>query len=219
MNIEENIKNIKKELPEHIELEAAAKTRSAAEVRAAIDAGIRIFGYNYVQEAEAIRDEIQADVKWHMIGHLQKNKVKKAVELFDMIETVDSQSLAERINRVCEQHRKIMPILIEVNSGREENKSGVFPENVESLISKINDLPHIRIQGLMTLGPWGEPEALRSCFRITREIFDHLAALNLPHVSMRYLSMGMSDSYRIAIEEGANIVRLGTILFGPRSYT
>ena len=222
MDIEQNIQRIKNELPEHVELEAAAKTRSADEVRAAINAGIRVFGYNYVQEAESIKAEIQTDVivKCHMIGHLQKNKVKQAVELFDMIETVDSKALAERINRVCEQQQKIMPVLIEVNSGREENKDGVYPENVESLIRSINMLPHIRIQGLMTMGPWlDDPEELRPYFKLTREIFDHLAALNLPNVAMRYLSMGMSDSYRIAIEEGANIVRLGTILFGPRSYS
>ena len=199
-------------------MEAAAKTRSADEVRAAIDAGIRVLGYNYVQEAEAIQADIRADVRWHMIGHLQKNKVKKAVELFDMIETVDSVKLARRLSRVCEQAGKPMPVLIEVNSGREENKNGVLPEDVESLARSIDTLPAVQLQGLMTMGPWvDDPEELRPYFKLTREIFDHLTALKLQNFTMQYLSMGMSDSYHIAIEEGANIVRLGTVLFGPRS--
>jgi pyridoxal phosphate enzyme (YggS family) len=216
--IKHNIQQILQKIPSGVTLEAAAKTRSAEEVGAAIDGGISVFGYNYVQEAESIKSQIAADVRWHMIGHLQKNKVKKAVPLFDMIETVDSAELAQRIDKECAKAARVMDVLIEVNSGRESNKAGVFPEDVESLIRDIHDLPHIRIKGLMTMGPWlNDPEALRPYFRLTREIFDHLSELNIRHVEMNHLSMGMSDSYEIAIQEGATIVRLGTILFGPRS--
>lgn len=217
--IQQNIKKIKDELPGDVILEAAAKTRSADEVRAVIAGGISVLGYNYVQEAENIKNQIHQDVQWHMIGHLQSNKVKKAAQIFDMIETVDSIRLAQLINTECENLSKVMDVLIEVNSGKEARKTGVPPDEVEPLIRAMADLPHIRIRGLMTMGPWlDDAEALRPYFRQTKEIFDQLAALNIPHVAMTCLSMGMSDSYKVAIEEGATMVRLGTILFGPRSY-
>lgn len=215
--IKHNIQQILQKIPSGVTLEAAAKTRSVKEVKAAIEAGISMIGYNYVQEAESIKSQITADVRWHMIGHLQKNKVKKAAALFDMIETVDSVELAQRIDKECAKIDRAMDVLIEVNSGREPNKAGVFPEHVESLIRDIHDVPHICIKGLMTMGPWlDDPEELRPYFRQTREIFDHLSELNIPRVEMTHLSMGMSDSYEIAVQEGATIVRLGTILFGPR---
>ncbi len=218
-NIQSNIQEIKKNLPDHVILEAAAKTRSVDEVLAAIQTGITHLGYNYVQEAESIRSELQENVRWHMIGHLQKNKVKKAVHIFDMIETVDSVELAQRINKECEKIDKKMDVLIEVNSGRETRKAGVAPEKVETLVRSVCNLPNICIKGLMTMGPnVKEPEMLRPFFKNTREIFDRLAALNIQNIEMSYLSMGMSDSYPIAIEEGANIIRLGTVLFGPRTY-
>jgi pyridoxal phosphate enzyme (YggS family) len=218
--IQQRIVNIKQTVPEHVILEAAAKTRSVDEALAVIDGGISVLGYNYVQEAESIQSQINKNVKWHMIGHLQSNKVKKAVQIFDMIETVDSIKLAELINKECKKINKVMDVLIEVNSGRETRKAGVAPDDAERLIRSIHELPNIRIKGLMTMGPWVEnAEELRPYFRQTKEIFDHLTALNIPNVEMRYLSMGMSGSYRVAIEEGATMVRLGTILFGPRSYS
>ena len=152
-----------------------------------------------------------------MIGHLQRNKVKKAVTLFDMIETIDSAELAEEVNKQCISEDKIMPVLIEINSGKESNKTGVLPENVYQLIMKISSLPNLRIQGLMTMGPrFGNPEDARPYFKATKAVFEQIKKLKTPNVEMRYLSMGMSNSYKIAIEEGANIVRIGTILFGDR---
>jgi len=217
-DITNNVKAILESLPDHVELEAAAKTRSANDVRAAIQGGVQIIGYNYVQEAERIKAEVTDDVKWHMIGHLQKNKVKKAVPLFDMIETIDSVKLAKEVNKRCAAIDKIMPVLIEINSGREEQKAGIFPEETENLVRAINTHSHIHVQGLMTMGPFlDDPEELRPFFRETKELFDKLAAEKIEHVDMHILSMGMSDSYKIAIEEGANLVRLGTVLFGPRS--
>jgi PLP dependent protein len=218
-HIKNNITNIRQSLPEHVLLVAAAKTRSAEEVRASIQAGIKILGYNYVQEAEHIKQVIDEPVKWHMIGHLQRNKAKKAVELFDVIETIDSVRLAREVNKYCAKKNKIMPVLIEINSGKESNKTGVLPQNVEKLIMQIKNLPFLRIQGLMTMGPrFGNPEDARPYFTATKTLFDQLTKKQIPDVEMHYLSMGMSNTYKIAIEEGANIVRIGTQIFGRRDY-
>jgi len=217
MTIRENVTRLLSELPEGVELEAAAKTRQPAEILEAIEAGVSIVGENYVQEAERARQLIGDKAKWHFIGHLQKNKVKRAVQIFDMIETVDSQEIAREIDKRCGQIGRIMPVLIELNSGREPQKSGVFPETAVELTVEISTLPNIKVMGLMTMGPFLEnPEELRPYFRETRRIFDSIKKLNLPNVDMRYLSMGMTDSYRIAIEEGANIVRIGTKIFGEQ---
>ncbi|MEA1939782.1 MAG: YggS family pyridoxal phosphate-dependent enzyme [Candidatus Caldatribacteriota bacterium] len=218
-SIEENVKKILDGLPGDVELVAAAKTRSPEEIEEAIGAGLTIIGENYIQEAEKAFEVIGKKVKWHFIGHLQKNKVKKAVKIFDLIETVDSYPLAREINERCKQINKIMPILIEVNSGREKQKFGVFPEDVLDLVKKISSLPQIKIIGLMTMGPrFGNPEDSRIYFKETKNIFEKLRKLNLPHMEMKYLSMGMTNSYRIAIKEKANMVRIGTLIFGERSY-
>lgn len=215
--IEESITEIRNSLPPGVLLVAAAKTRLPEEVRAAIHAGIKILGYNYIQEAERMYQIIGNTVQWHMIGHLQRNKVKKAVTLFDMIETIDSVQLAEEVNNRCASEGKIMPVLVEINSGKESNKTGVLPENIDKLIMQISDLPNLRIQGLMTMGPrFGNPEDARPYFKATKSAFDRLSKAKIPNVEMRYLSMGMSNSYKIAIEEGANIIRIGTKLFGER---
>jgi len=215
--IKENVKRILKELPAGVELMAAAKTRSPEEILRAAQAGIRIIGENYVQEALAAFKVVGHRVKWHFIGHLQRNKVKKAVEIFDMVETVDSTELATEIDKRCGQHEKTMPVLIEINSGREKQKFGIFPEDAENLISKITALKNIKVEGLMTMGPmFGDPEDARPYFIETKKLFDRIKTLNLPGVEMKYLSMGMTNSYRVALEEGANIVRIGTKIFGPR---
>ena len=217
-SIEESVAEISNSLPAEVMLVAAAKTRSPEEVQAAIDAGIKILGYNYLQEAERINQIIGNTVKWHMIGHLQRNKVKIAVNLFDMIETIDTIKLAGEVNKRCAEINKIMPVLIEINSGKELNKTGVLPEEVDELIKQISSFPNIHIQGLMTMGPrFGSPEDARPFFKATKIAFDRLSKAGIPNVEMRYLSMGMSNSYKIAIEEGANIVRIGTKLFGGRS--
>ena len=216
--INESVSEIRNSLPAGVLLVAAAKTRSPEEVQDAIDAGIKILGYNYLQEAERIHQIIGDKVQWHMIGHLQRNKVKIAVDLFDMIETIDSVKLAEEVNKRCAAINKIMPVLIEINSGKELNKTGVLPENIDKLVKQISGLTNIRVQGLMTMGPrFGSPEDARPYFKATKIAFDRLSQAKIPNVEMRYLSMGMSNSYKIAIEEGANIVRIGTKLFGERS--
>ena len=155
---------------------------------------------------------------WTMIGHLQRNKVKLAVQLFDSIQTVDSLRLAEVIDKECRKIDRIMPILIEINAAREPQKSGVAPEDAEDMIRSLSKLKSIHIEGLMTMGPFvSDPEDLRSIFRATKALFDRLAGTDIPRVSMAVLSMGMSASYKIAIEEGATMIRLGTTIFGPRA--
>jgi len=215
--IKTTVSEILDSIPDGVKLVAAAKTRLPDEVKAAIEAGVKIIGYNYIQEAERMRPAIDDPVQWHMIGHLQRNKVRNAVKLFDMIETIDSLKLAEAVNKHCVSEGKIMPVLIEINSGKESNKTGVLPENAESLIKQISSLSNLRVQGIMTMGPrFGNPEDARPYFKRTRSLFEQLKKSETPSVEMLYLSMGMSNSYKIAIEEGANIVRIGTLLFGER---
>jgi len=215
--IEISVTELLKSIPPGVLLVTASKTRTPEEVQAAINAGIQIIGYNYVQEAEKIYSVIGNQVKWHLIGHLQQNKVKKAVKLFDMIETIDSVKLSELVNKQCALENKMMPVLIEINSGKESNKTGVLPEDIDNLILRISDLPNLQVKGLMTMGPrFGDPEDTRPYFKATKKAFYRLKKLNIPNVEMKYLSMGMSNSYEIAIEEGANIIRIGTKLFGGR---
>ncbi|MBL7126422.1 MAG: YggS family pyridoxal phosphate-dependent enzyme [Dehalococcoidales bacterium] len=217
MSIKQNVRQILSELPEGVQMMAAAKTRTPAEILEAVDAGVQIIGENYVQEAERAHAAVGHRAKWHFIGHLQRNKVKKAVRLFDMIETVDSYEIAREIDKRCAEIGKVMPVLMEVNIGKEPQKSGVLPENTEQLVKDISALPNVRVMGLMTMGPLSEnPEDSRPYFVAMKKLFDRMRALNLPNVEMKYLSMGMTSSYRIAPGEGANIVRIGTKIFGER---
>ena len=217
MEIVESVERILETLPPGVTLVAAAKGRTPAEVEAALQAGITHFGHNYVQEAQKMIQALGHKATWHLIGHLQRNKAKIAVQLFDMIETVDSWHLAVAIDRHCAAAGKVMPVLVEINSGREASKTGVMPEEVDDLVQHLSDLQYIRVQGLMTMGPrFGDPEEARPFFRAARAAFERLSVLNLPNVAMRTLSMGMSNSYLVAIEEGANLVRIGTRLFGDR---
>ena len=218
VEIAASVERILETVPPDVIVVAAAKGRTAAEVEAAIQAGISHVGHNYVQEARAMIPALGNNVTWHMIGHLQRNKVKRAVRLFGMIETVDSWRLAEALDRRCAVVGKIMPVLVEINSGREARKTGVLPEDVDDLIQRLNKLQHIHVQGLMTMGPrFGDPEQARPYFRATRAAFERLSAGNLSNVTMRYLSMGMSNSYLVAIEEGANVVRIGFEIFGAHA--
>jgi len=215
--IAENVRAILAELPPGVELVAAAKTRTAAEITAAINAGVKIIGENYVQEAADAFAAVGPRAHWHFIGHLQTNKAKKAVEIFDMIETLDSMGLAREIDKRSAAIGKVMPVLIEVNSGREPQKFGVLPENVEPLVREVAAFKNVLVAGLMTMGPFeGDPEDARPYFRETKKVWGSLRALTIPRVEMLHLSMGMTNSWRVAIEEGANMVRIGTALFGPR---
>ena len=205
------------EMPAGVTLEAAVKKRNPEEVAAAYEGGIRVFGHNYVQEAQQMLASVYFNAEWHLIGHLQSNKAVTAVQLFNLLETIDSYKLALRLESVCSAAGKTMPVLIEVNSGREENKTGVMPEEVEVLAQKIAELPHLSLKGLMTMGPLSSEERdSRPYFKTTRQIFEILSHSSLGQGRMSVLSMGMSGSYRAALDEGANLIRLGTAIFGAR---
>lgn len=215
--IKDNVAAILRQLPPGIELVAAAKTRTAVEILEAIEAGVKIVGENYVQEAAGVFPAVGRRARWHFIGHLQTNKVKRAVEIFDLVETVDSVALGREIDKRSAAAGKTMDVFVEVNSGREPQKAGVLPEEAEPLVRALAGLPNLRVLGLMTMGPFeGDPEDSRPYFKETKKVWDELKALAIPGAEMRYLSMGMTNSWRVAVEEGATMVRIGTAIFGPR---
>ncbi|PIE68932.1 MAG: YggS family pyridoxal phosphate-dependent enzyme [Deltaproteobacteria bacterium] len=222
MSITENFQRIREAIPPHVKIVLAAKTRTREEVEEAIKAGARDIGENYVQEGEAMHQclgPLARHVTWHMIGDLQTNKINKALPVFDMIQTVDSLKKAQAVNLRAQRLNKVMPILLEINIGSERTKSGMPPELpiVEEVVREAAQLSHIAIRGLMTMGPrFGDPEASRPYFRATRTIFDTIKDQHIPHVVMEELSMGMSNAYKVAIDEGATMVRLGTSIFGKR---
>ncbi len=217
--IKDNAKKILEGLPGGVELVVAAKERSSAEVAEALEAGVKIVGENYVKEAQEKFVVLGNKAKWHFIGHLQKNKVKKAVKIFDMIETLDSLDLAEVLDEECKKINKVMPVLIEVNSATEPQKQGVLAEGVERFLGEILQFANLKPMGLMTMGPWlDNPQELRPFFKKTKDLFDKIKGNYQGELEWIYLSMGMSSSYRVAIEEGANLVRVGTAIFGQREY-
>ena len=218
MAISSNVQALLNEIPVGVRLVAAVKGRTVPEVLEAIEAGITTIGENYLQEARDHFFSIGNRVSWHCIGSLQKNKTRTAAEIFDMVETIDSIGLASSLNRHACRNGKVMEILIEINSGQEPQKSGVRPEEAEALLQNISLFENMRVVGLMTMGPrFGDPEDSRPFFVLTRRLFEHLGGLNIPNVLMKYLSMGMTNTYRIAIQEGANIVRIGNKIFGEGS--
>jgi len=228
VSISVNYTRIRQEIPDDVTIVVSAKAKTAEEIAEVIDAGATDIGQNYVQEAGQMYSALQkkaAKVRWHMIGHLQTNKINKALKVFDVIQTVDSLEKAAAIDKRAEGARKeIVPVYIEINIGSEFSKAGIkpaehepFDEYIEKLIRDMSKLEHIRLEGLMTMGPrLGNPEDVRLYFRKTREIFEKTKALALPNVNMKYLSMGMTNSYGVAIEEGSNMVRIGTAIFGKR---
>jgi len=202
--------------PNSVTLLAVSKSHPPETVSAAASLGLIFFGENKIQEAKAKIPLCPGRLRWHFIGHLQSNKCRDAVELFEMIQSVDSLSLAREISKRSEQAAKTMPVLLEVNLAGEASKFGYKPEQLLAELKEINSLPRIEIHGLMTVPPWSlEPEKSRVHFQRLRELkkqAEQMLAAPLPH-----LSMGMSGDFEIAIEEGATIVRIGTALFGPRA--
>jgi PLP dependent protein len=202
--------------PNSITLLAVSKTRPPATVQAAADLGLLFFGENKIQEAKAKIPLCSGKLRWHFIGHLQSNKCRDAVEFFEMIQSVDSLSLAQEISKRAEQSAKTMPVLLEVNVAGEASKFGYEPEKLLAELKEIKALPRIQIHGLMTVPPWtAEPETARPHFQRLRELkkqCEEILAAPLPH-----LSMGMSGDFEVAIEEGATMIRIGTALFGPRT--
>lgn len=202
---------------EHIHLIAVTKNVSPDAVNTCINSGITAVGESRVQEALLKAPHISGNVQWHLLGHLQTNKVKKAVEFFDMIQSLDGMKLAEAINRHADACGTIQDCLVEVNIAGEKTKHGFEPENVEDFIAHAPDWPHLKIKGIMTIVPYeDDPELTRPCFRRMRKLFESLKRSRIPRADMSILSMGMSHDFPIAVEEGSTMVRIGTAIFGER---
>ena len=206
-----------------VTLVAVSKTVSAECVRAAIEAGVTILGENRVQEAEAklaLLADLRSQVKWHLIGHLQSNKARKALSLFDVVQSVADESIAARLNRMAEESGKRLPVFIEVNLAGEVSKSGAAPQQVLPLMTAISQFPALELQGLMSVPPFlDNPENVRPFFRQLRALRDEALRAGIAPPTCTQLSMGMSHDFEVAIEEGATLVRIGTALFGARTNT
>lgn len=203
-------------IDEPITLVAVTKNHGADLMREAIDQGITDIGENRIQEATEKFSVLNREVKKHLIGHLQTNKAKQAVRIFDLIHSVDSEHLAAAIDKAANFAEKIQDILIQVNLAKEDSKSGVYKENLKSLIDKVDALKNLRLRGLMLIAPnYSDVEKCRPLFAEMRKIFDEI---KVNRQNFDFLSMGMTNDYKIAIEEGANVVRIGTAIFGARNY-
>ena len=227
--LKENLKAVEEEIEkaceragrkrEEVTLIAVSKTKPISMLQEIYDEGIRDFGENKVQELSMKYEELPKDIRWHMIGHLQRNKVKQVVDKACLIHSVDSYRLAEEINIQAKKKGIVAPILVEVNIAEEESKFGIHKEDAIQLVEEIAELENIRIEGLMTIAPFVEdPEENRQYFRNIRQLSVDIAEKNIDNVSMNVLSMGMTGDYTVAIEEGATMVRVGTGIFGARNY-
>jgi len=222
MGIKENYQKFRSEIPDNVVIVAACKNRTPEEIEEVIEAGAEHLGENYVQEAERIYEELgdkAKKVRWHMIGHLQKNKINRALKIFDVVQSIDSVEIAVALSERARKAGKVVPVYIEINIADEKTKSGVKAEYgiVENLAEEICELEYLRLEGLMAMEPeLNKAEDARHYFKKAKDIFEKIKALNLVRGEMKTLSMGMSDSYKVAIEEGSNMIRLGTIIFGKR---
>ena len=227
MIIAKNIKNIIHRIdqacqkvnrnPKDISLIAVSKTVSSEQLKIALDSGITHIGENRIQEAEKKFSVLGKVATWHLIGHLQTNKVKKALQIFDFIHSVDSYYLAEEISRRAVQYQKNIKCFVEVNTSQEPSKFGVEPDKTLELVKRISLLPGIKIEGLMTIGAFlPDKEQVRPCFKMLRDLKEQIQQKGIDSVEMRYLSMGMTNDFEVAIEEGANMIRVGRAIFGNR---
>lgn len=205
---------------DEVTLIAVSKTNPIETLQEAYNYGIRIFGENKVQELTDKYEELPKDIQWHMIGHLQRNKVKQVIDKTSLIHSVDSIRLAKEIEKEAQKRDVIAHVLLEVNVAKEDSKFGLMPEEVLGFVDEIEGFSHLKVDGLMTIAPFVEnPEENRSIFAHLRKLFVDISAKNVDNVNMSILSMGMSNDYIIAIEEGATMVRVGTEIFGARNYT
>ena len=219
MSIKEELQHVKRSWHHEVTLIGVTKTYESDVMNASIAHGITDIGENKVQEIIRKYNEVTSGVKWHLIGHLQTNKVKYIIDKVDLIQSLDSLKLALEINKRAEKINKIQDVLIQINVAGEAQKYGVSPEELPTLLSDISELPHIRILGLMNIALYTEDEAtLRTDFKKMRTLFDSLPAYGYNNLEARHLSMGMSNDYKIAIEEGATMVRVGTKIYGKRDY-
>jgi hypothetical protein len=229
MGIKENVAQVRERIaaacqrsrrgPEDVKLVAISKTFPPESIRAAYEAGLRDFGENRVQEAAAKRPALSdLSITWHLVGHLQTNKAKPARDLFHWVHSVDSFRLAQKLDQATAWGGGRLPLLLEVNLGGEESKAGVGESEIIQLAEQMNQLATLEVRGLMVIPPFfDDPEQVRPYFRRLRDLAREIDARNIPHVSMRELSMGMSHDFEVAIEEGATMIRVGTAVFGARS--
>lgn len=218
-DIKANIESIKSNMQPGVLLVAVTKTHSVEEINTAIDCGITDIGENKVQEILEKYDSVKP-VKWHMIGHLQTNKVKYIIDKVDLIHSVDSIKLAKEIDKRAAQHNKTMDILIQVNAAHEESKWGIDPNETGELIREITETcPNITIKGLMSVAPFSDdPEEIRPFFAKVKQLYDEYGMIEHDRIDFKYLSMGMTHDYITAMEEGSNLIRVGTAIFGARVY-
>lgn len=218
MGIKENIECIKKKIPDYVKLLAVSKTKPLEYLEEAYECGIRDFGENKVQELVEKYENFHKDVRWHLIGHLQTNKVKYLVDKVFLIHSLDSVNLLNMIEKVFGKAGKTADVLIQINIGREESKTGIFEEDLEDFILEVEKCEHVSVKGLMVIIPQGDEESNRKYFKKTKAIFDELKTRNFKNITMQILSMGMTHDYETAIEEGSTLVRVGTGIFGERNY-
>ena len=205
--------------PGEVTLVAVSKTKPVSMLQVAYDAGARVFGENKVQEIMDKYDQLPSDIQWHMIGHLQRNKVKYIIDKVAMIHSVDSLRLAQTIEQEAAKKELVMPILLEVNVAEEDTKFGLKVEEVLPLLEQISSFSHIQVKGLMTIAPFVEnPEENREVFRTLKKLSVDISAKNINNVTMSVLSMGMTGDYQVAVQEGSTMVRVGTGIFGERNY-
>ncbi|MCM0650408.1 YggS family pyridoxal phosphate-dependent enzyme [Clostridium swellfunianum] len=216
MSIADKIKTIKDGLTDDITLIAVSKYKSVQEINEAYDCGIRNFGENRVQELLDKNDKLPKDIRWHLIGHLQRNKVKYIVGKVELIHSLDSIKLLEEIERQYGTRNMSAKVLIQINIGEEESKTGIKPQELEHLLEVCESCKHVEVEGLMAIIPIGDEESCRNYFKQVKQIFDSIKLKKYNNIHMKYLSMGMTNDYKIAVLEGSNMIRVGTGIFGRR---
>ena len=216
--IKQNIEELKSKIPEDVKLLAVSKTKPLEELEEAYRSGMRDFGENKVQELVKKSEDFHDDVRWHFIGQLQTNKVKYLVDKVYLIHSLGSISLLNEIEKVFGNANTVASVLIQINIGREESKSGILEENLYEFIEEIEKCSHISVKGIMVIIPNGDEESNRRYFKKTKKIFEDLKAKEYKNITMNILSMGMTHDFMTAIEEGSNLVRIGTGIFGERNY-
>lgn len=221
MTIAENLAQIEKDIEKystnHAKLLVVSKTHGPDKIKEVYDLGYRDFGENKVQELEEKMDLLPSDINWHLIGHLQRNKVKKVVSKVFLIHSVDSIRLLKEINKVAKNKNCVQDILLQFNISKEDTKSGFYEEDIDEILEVVKTLENINIKGLMTIAPnTDDEEYISSIFRKTKKIFDNLSKLSYNNINMEYISMGMTNDYILALKEGANIIRIGSKIFGKR---
>ncbi|MFH1589807.1 MAG: YggS family pyridoxal phosphate-dependent enzyme [archaeon] len=219
MSILKNLTKVRNDLGKNVKLIVVTKNRSVREINQILYLGVKEIGESKVQEAKEKKPHVKGEAKWHMIGHLQRNKVKEAVELFDMIQSVDSFKLAKKIDGLCKSKKKVMAVLVQVNIAKEPQKHGVSEEKTEAVIRELGTLLNIKVLGLMAMAPTGSDKTVKFYFRKMKKLFDNIKAKNIRNVEMKYLSMGMTNDYGIAVQEGTNMVRIGTAIFSDKVKT